>query len=384
MPLNPIEQAAEQIKKSQKIILTLSHKAKIDSIVAVFALEKYLKYMGKKITIVADEDLIIPKKIEFLPRPDIQNSLKNLNNFIIYVDTSKTKASELSYNVKNDHLEIIIKPGQGGNFLPEDVSFPTNIVSDIIITVGVADLEDIGKIYQDNTEFFYEHPIINIDHSPDNVSFGQINFVDISATSSSEMLFQLFDKINPKYIDSNIATYLLTGIIAQTRSFRTRKVTPKSLKIAAELIKLEAKREEIVKNLYRTRTLSTLKLWGRVLARLEHDKEHQLVWSLLNHYDFVKTKTSEEDLFDIIDELIVNIHNVEIVVLFYEKENHNVSGIIYTTNKNLNCYDLILSIKLNGGKNIALFEIGSKELTQVEYEVVNEIKENLEKIKMSE
>ena len=167
----------------------------------------------------------------------------------------------------------------------------------------------------DNADFFYHTPIINIDHNPANDYFGQINLVDITATSISEIIFELIKEMGGEILNEQIATNLLAGIISKTKSFRTTSVTPKSLAIASHLVASGARREEIIKNLFQTKNIATLKLWGRVLARLKEGESHRLVWSLVSRHDFGSSGAGEEDLIGVIDELIINTPLAEIVAL---------------------------------------------------------------------
>ena len=89
---------------------------------------------------------------------------------------------------------------------------------DLIITVDSPDLESLGKLFEENTDFFYNTPIINIDHSSDNENYGQINHVDLTASSTAELIFNMFEEYDMKMINEDIATCLLTGIFTATDS----------------------------------------------------------------------------------------------------------------------------------------------------------------------
>ena len=175
---------------------------------------------------------------------------------------------------------------------------------------------------------FYNTPIINIDHTSDNEHFGQINCVDMTATSVSEILYGLYNEIDTTIIDDTVSTYLLTGIISKTHSFKDPLLTPKTLTIASQLMTSGAKREEIVQQLYHTKTLSILKLWGRALARLEWDSDNSLVWTKLLKSDFSHCNTNEESLPDIIHELIAYSPQAKTIILFYEQQDGKTGCII--------------------------------------------------------
>ncbi len=115
----------------------------------------------------------------------------------------------------------------------------------MIICFGAPDLEACAHLYHDHKDFFFRTPIINIDHSPSNEHFGQINHVDLNASAIGETCFELVHSINPTLINAEIATASLTGMIAKTRSFRTPHLTPKTLEVAGKLMALGARRKTL-------------------------------------------------------------------------------------------------------------------------------------------
>ena len=91
-------------------------------------------------------------------------------------------------------------------------------------------------------------------------------------------------------IDEDIATLLLTGIITDTGSFQNANTTPKSFAVAAQLISYGARQQEIIQHIYKTKQLSQLKLWGRILSKIQTDDSHKIVWSVVTQQDFRDTE----------------------------------------------------------------------------------------------
>ena len=183
-------------------------------------------------------------------------------------------------------------------------------------------------------------------------------------------------------IDEDIATCLLAGLISKTKNFKTPNITPHTLLITSQLISMGGRREQIVTNLYRSRSLNVLKLWGRVLARLSGTLDNKLVWSTISQDDFDKTESSEKDLGDIIDELIVNIPQAKVVALIYEKiteENQPVTNLIVYSTKNINSMDIIKTFNPAGTKRMAQATI-AKPLSEAQSEIIKTIKERMSKL----
>lgn len=375
MALNEVQQITEAIRKSHHILITFRKDFTTDAVASALALYLILKKQDKLVDIICS-DFILPDNLKFLPQNNnIKNNFSSLQKFVINVDTSKNKIDEFSYDLEKDKLKIYITP-KAGAFKKEDLKAESSEYKyDLIITLDTPDLESLGIIYQNFTEFFYNTTIINIDHNPENEHYGQINFTNMNAVATAEILFGLINDINKNLIDADIATCLMAGLISKTRSFKTNNVTPKTLDIASKLLSAEANRESIIKSLYRSRHLSTLNLWGRVLARLKSHNNNKLIWSLLTENDFVEAGANQNDLPDVIDELISFIPGVEVAILIYQFNGKNCV-IIYTL-KNNNALYLASSFNPEGSKNLARFCLEGKTLLEAEQEIINKVKERL-------
>lgn len=415
MKLN--QQFFNLIQKSNNILITFSIDWNGDAISASLALFLFLKKMGKNVEIGAEKmnnngNFKTPaESFKFLPKFfEIKSSLENLMKFVVSVDLKNTKVNQIKYTIEDNHLNFIISP-QDGFFTSEDIrSSMSGFKYDLIITVNCHDLESLGRIYDSNVEFFYKTTIINIDHSPENEEFGQLNLIDLNTVSVTEIIFSLFSEYNLNFIDEDIATCLLAGIIFKTKSFKTPNLTPQTLNITSKLIELGGRREEIVANLYRSRSLNTLKLWGRVLNNLSTSDDSNIVWATLFRNDFQISNSSEENLQDVVDELIISIPTAKVIIIFYslsemsvlddhyineqdkkdfaEKTivvHNNNSGDIFKTNilvysvKNINSLELIKKMNPEGTKKMAQAS-SRRPIKEIEREVISDVKARLEKI----
>lgn len=375
MALDQTKQFTEAIKSARHILITFKKDFSIDAVASALALYLVLKKQGKLVDL-ACAGFELPNNLKFLPQAElITPTLSNLQKFIISIDTDKDKIDEFSYDQQGDKLKIYIVP-KNGTFTKDNVTAENSEYKyDLIITLDTPDLDSLGKIFQNFTEFFYNTTIINIDADAQNEQFGQINLTNMNTVATTEILFSLINSIDKNLIDKDIATCLLTGLISKTKSFKTSNVTPKTLEIAGQLLAAEADRDTIVKNLYRNRTLATLNLWGRVLARLKSRDGNKLVWSLITEHDFVQAGAEAKDLPDVIEELITFVPGVETVVLIYQLSGKNC--VIVKTLKNQNALYLTSDFKPHGSKNLVEFCVLDKTLLETEKEIIEQIKEKL-------
>lgn len=375
------QQIFEQIKKANTILVTFSRSSGGDAMAAGLATYLFLKKLGKKVEIVVENE-IKEQSLSFLPaKNEIKHKLDNLRKFIISLDIRHTKIGQIQYKVEADTLDFIVSP-LDGFFTTEDItSKSSGFKYDLIITLGTRDLESLGQIYDHDTEFFYQTTIINIDHQAANESYGQINAINLNAVSTTEILFNLFNNYDRALIDEDIATCLLAGMIIATKSFKTNNISPQALGTASQLMAIGARREEIVNHLYRSRSLNLLKLWGIVLARLSASNDSKIISSVINIEDFQKTKTESRDLYEVIDELILNIPQAKIIVLIYElivEEKKQTEALVYGV-KNLDVASLITELNPQGNKSLTRVK-SAKPIKEFEQEVVALLNDKAKKI----
>jgi len=374
--LNENEQIKQLIENKKNILIVFGEPTNGDAIGSAVALALFLEKMGKRIDIVSD-DFNLPNNFKFLNKAkEIKSGFDFLQKFVISVDINKTGLQELSYDVKDNKLRIFITPKQ--SFLNRENirTAQSDFKYDLIFVVDTPDLESLGNIYDNNTELFYQKPIINIDHKSSNENFGQINLIDITHTSTAESIYHLIKEIGPEQINQEIATSLLTGIISKTRSFKSQNIKPQTLNTASELINLGAERERIVQNLYRTKTIATLKLWGSVLSHLQNDNNLNLAWSVITRDDFIRSNSTPEDLSNIIEELLSNSPQIKLLVLLYEK-NEQIH-VILDTNKEYNALELLRPFgQVNGDKQQARTILENTNLKQAEEKIIETIKKTV-------
>lgn len=368
----------ELIKRSNKILILPSSPPDGDSLGSAVALYIALKKLNKEITIVCSDP--VPDVFDFLPNMKIVgNKLISSNDFIITLDCKKIKVDKIKSSIEDDKVNIIITP-KDGYFSENQVSFNKGEISyDLVITVDCADLSQLHHIYEDNIEMFHSIPVINIDHHISNGHFGKINYVDIMASSTTELLLPLLEKLGNEegvsLIDEDVATLLLTGIITDTGSFQNANTTPRSFERASELIAYGARQQEIIQYIYKTKQLSQLKLWGRVLSKIQTDEKHRIVWSVISQQDFRDTGSNEDEIGDIIDELMTNAPGAEIIILIKEKKDGTVSCSIRTTTSAVDGSKIAENFGGGGHTQAAGFRMEGTVLRDAEYQIINKAKE---------
>ncbi|NTU98446.1 hypothetical protein HGA64_00335 [Candidatus Falkowbacteria bacterium] len=378
--LSQSQQFFEQIRKKERILISFNKHWSVDAASSALALKFFLEKIGKTADIiVSPKDNILA--FDFLPDfSSISTEPLSGRDLVISLSLSNGQAGMVRHKMHHDRLDIFVSP-LNGELRPEQVTSRIGeFAYDLIIIVDSRDLDSLGEIYEKNTELFYQVPVINIDNHPANEGFGQINLVELTATSSTEIIFNLLSDATREAIDENIATCLLAGIISKTRSFRTHNITPTTLNAVAQLIALGGRREEIVNQLYRSRQLNVLKLWGVVLARLKSTLDSQLVWSMITAEDFRKTGTTPLDLAEVVDELIVSISKIKAIALLYETEGLDKPNVVdlYSV-KNFNASSLLSEFEPIGNHHFAQARLDA-DLGKIEESVIASLTAKIAKL----
>ncbi len=372
------QQIFEQVDKAGRILITFARDWKGDMIASALALKTWLETRGKEVDIVAEKPTTA-SSFSFLPNYAlISHELDNVRRFIISLNLNNATVDQVEYRLEQHSLDFIVSP-KDGFFTAADISSRSSgFRYSLIFVLGTPDLESLGSIYDRDTEFFFKTPIINIDHNPANENFGQINLVNVKAVAVTEILADLM--INAKYIiNEDTATCLLTGLITETKSFKTANITPHALALASKLVTYGGRREEIINSLYRSRKLNVLKLWGRVLTGLKESLHGHLVWSLVTNKDFSETHTEPNHLSDIIDELIINMPKAQLIVLLYE-QSEGIQAIVHSV-RNLNALELTATFSSKGSRNLATLHI-EKPLAEASQLLITHLENKIKTISM--
>ena len=374
MALTEAEQVQQALGSARNILLTIPKDFTVDAVASALGLYLILKKQGKAVDVVCD-GFILPESLHFLSESKvIQPQLTNVQKFVISVDDGD-RIQDFSYSIENNKLNIYITPKEGSFESSQVKTHGSDYRYDVIVTLDAPDLGSLGDVYLKHTDFFDTTSIINIDHKPENEHYGQINIININDAATAGVLYRLINTIDIAVLDEQVATCLLTGLIAKTKSFKTPNVSPQTLKLASALLEAGANKDAIIKSLYRSRNIPTINLWGRVLSKLKSKNGNMIVWSVLSDNDFVETQSTEADLPDVIDELLALVPGVEAAVLIYQLGGKN--RVAVHAAKPHNALYLSNKFKPTGTKEFARFTVESGTLLDTETSVIEHITSRL-------
>jgi bifunctional oligoribonuclease and PAP phosphatase NrnA len=119
--------------------------------------------------------------------------------------------------------------------------------------------------------------VVNIDHHPDNHRYGDVNWIEPAAAATGELVYALLCELGSP-ITSDIATNLYTAVHTDTGSFRYSNVTPRTFRIAAELVDAGADPAFVASALYERREAGSLRWLSEVLGRINVSDDGRVAW----------------------------------------------------------------------------------------------------------
>jgi len=319
----------EVLEKNDNFLITSHVNLDGDAIGSELALHFVLKKLNKK-SIILNQDKL-PKIYDFLPE------------------------SNKVYNLEDNNFDK-------NNF-------------DVGILLDCSNIKRAGEI---SSILESTNTIINIDHHSSNENYGNLNYIDCSASSVGEIIYELIKFMNLDLLDKKISACLFTAIITDTGSFRYSNVSSKTFRIASDLTFTGMKPYLIAKNIYSRNTFSGLKLLGEALFTLEMDKSNYVSWLSITRKMLEETKANDEEIEGIID-VSTTLKNTEISILFRETTDNKIK-VSFRSKGNFNVSEFANKFKGGGHPNSAGCLCLGK-LGEVREEILSELFKEIEFLK---
>lgn len=241
---------------------------------------------------------------------------------------------------------------------------------DVIVSVDCSSKEQMK--YPETTKSFkdYKIPIINIDHHISNSAYGTINLIDPESASTTEILFRYFEYLKIP-VKPYVATNLLAGIYCDTGSFMHSNTNSNNYIIAQKLLSAGASHSNIIKYMFKTKTVEQLQLWGKVFSNSRINKQKAIV-SKVTEDDFIKTGTNPRDLAGIVNYLN-SVDECKMSILLSEDMKGNVKGSVRSGNGNIDVAELCKQLGGGGHKKAAGFKLPGKIISKEVWSIESDI-----------
>src|SRR5436190_23010533 len=245
-----LQAVADAIRAHDRFLLTTHENPDGDALGSLLAANVALGKLGKDTVMVLHGDAPLPGEYRFMPLAELQRRW------------------------------------------PDDVSERVLLALDCANESRIADPEVLGRV-----------PLsIDLDHHHDNSRFGDVNLVVSDASSTGEVLRDLFRELDVD-LTPDIAEPLYIALVTDTGRFQYTNTTPKALRLAAELVEAGADVHKIFQDVYESVQFAKLKLLARALERAQVYEGGRLVISYLLRGDFGEVGAAEPYSEGIIDYL---------------------------------------------------------------------------------
>ena len=187
----------------------------------------------------------------------------------------------------------------------------------------VVDCPNIGRIGQLNNEFYNCKQSIVIDHHISNNMYGTINYIDDGASSCSQVIYYLFEKLKIK-INKNIGECLVVGCITDTNGFSNNNVDKETFLMIAHMFDLGINIHEIYSLIFLKKSMSQFALMKMTLDRLEFFCDGKIAFSYISQEDMDNVGAAAGDYEGLVN-IGKNISGVEISIFMREDNGYKIS-----------------------------------------------------------
>jgi bifunctional oligoribonuclease and PAP phosphatase NrnA len=190
---------------------------------------------------------------------------------------------------------------------------------DLLVICDCGALDRLGGVRQRHAALFDGLPRVLVDHHASNTDGGPRDWVDPGAAATCELVALLAARLGVPLDagDGAMAAALMAGIVMDTSTFAHPNSTPRTLAVAAALVAAGAPLSDISRRLYRSKPDAQLRLFGRVLDRLEVSDGGLVIHSSLTDADLEATGTLGAHSEGLID-LLAQSETAEVAILFKE------------------------------------------------------------------
>jgi bifunctional oligoribonuclease and PAP phosphatase NrnA len=246
-----IDQAAAEIRSRERFLLTAHEGPDGDALGSLLGMHHLLTQLGKdSVMFLAAKEFPLPIEYRFLPLEEVfhEPPADMADRTIVFLDCG---------NIDRMPVDFL---AQGENF------------------------------------------VLNVDHHHDNTMFGDLNLVDVGASCTAEIVYELAHVLGVR-VTPEMASALYVGLVTDTGKFMYENTNARTHRIAAELIEAGVAVDQTYRRLYEHVPVEKVHLLSRALDAIERHCEGALVVAYVTMADYEASGAGEEMTEGIIDHL---------------------------------------------------------------------------------
>ncbi len=237
-------QVRSLLESAKEVLIALPARPTYDSVASALSLYLGLATKGIQVTVACPDEMTV----EYSHLVGVDKVSNNISvgqgkNLVISFPYQEGSIEKVSYNIENDTFNLVIEPREGYPLVTADAIRFSNSGgnTDLIITVGVAQLSNLNNLYNNNQGLFSEKAVLNIDNNSQNARYGRVNVVDPNVSSVSELTIGLLSNVGIA-MNADIATNLLAGLTSGSQNFASPRTQASTYEAAAMCIRSGARK----------------------------------------------------------------------------------------------------------------------------------------------
>lgn len=316
--MNETQQAVDILNKHREVYVCLPKNSEEDGVLAAVALAKVLRGVGKRVLLVSETET--PERISRLVEGEQFGVLPfNSDRLVVELDTTAAELGQLSYETSPGKVSIFLQ-SKNGEFSVNNVTVAPYFSQEVLLVMlGSPNPESLGELFTGFPGIFYRLPKLVVDNDLSNERFGNVNFVDPTAGSLSELVFKIIEKLVGLEQVRSGATQLLAGVLSATSGLKNNKTTPDSFAVASRLVSAGADHSLAASTLFKSVGFPEIKLLGRVLSGMEFVEEGKFGYMVLDRKEFGRDIASYAETEQVLTELATNIGEIKGMAVFEDK-----------------------------------------------------------------
>ncbi|HAQ39792.1 MAG TPA: bifunctional oligoribonuclease/PAP phosphatase NrnA [Clostridiales bacterium] len=268
LKMNDVKEIFNLINSSEDICITGHKSPDGDCIGSVMALYEFLKPLDKNVTVCIDG------KIPFNYRPFVNE-------------------------------DVISQEYDGKKF-------------DLLFILDCSDIDRLGKF---KDVFNNSKKSVCIDHHKTNDSFADINVIDMSMSSTGELLYDVLKTLGQK-LTKKAATYIYIAILTDTGKFSYSNTSSQTHRKTAELIDLGVEVAEIDNTVYNSKPSNVVKAYIECISSIELYYDNKFGIASITQKILEKNDADMGDIDGVV-EFIREIKEVEVSCVLKEHEENS-------------------------------------------------------------
>ena len=270
-----------------------------------------------------------------------------------------------------DKMPVVYMNGCSDKFsyLKGYADIANDLSVDKVDLVCCLDASDEERLYDFAPMLKNTKDSICIDHHITNTGYALETICNSDASSACEVLYELLDS---KLIDEDIATCIYTGIVHDTGVFKYSSTSERTMQIAGHLMSLGINFGEIIDGSFYRKTYRQLQVLGRALLESISFFDNKCIFSVIDLKEMQFYGVTSKDLDGIVEQLR-NTEGVECAIFLYQIDTQKYKVSL----RSLNVVDVSkIASKFGGGGHVRA--AGCTMLGST-YDIINNLSDEISK-----